>query len=305
MARRDAGAVTTGVVLTRWESDHSVHETAVRAVEGAAASAVRGYVGYEEWPSVPMTRRELARNGLALILAFGDPLEVHDRTGGPARSLGAFAIGNQSHASLTRLGGYQLGVQVELTIAGAIALFGQVGELNDEAVPLDEVLGSWGRQLVEQLGNAASWEDRFALLDRAFAARQAGRAERCRLAPEVAWLMHQLKATGGQARVEPLMDETGWSRRLVTAHFRNQVGVSPKAYARVLRFNRAVALLKGSRPGRTLADVAIECGYYDQSHFNRDFMALAGCSPSVYLAEVQDDPGVRFVQDDHLPPSLR
>jgi AraC-like DNA-binding protein len=264
----------------------------------------RGYVGYEEWPSVPITRRELARNGLALILGFGDPLEVGDDIDEPARSLDAFAIGNQSHASLTRLGGHQCGLQVELTTVGAMALFGRVGDLNDAAVPLDEVLGSWGGRLVEQLGDAATWEDRFGLLDRAFGASQAVAAETCRLTPEVAWLKRQLAATGGRARVEPLMDETGWSRRVVTERFRNQVGVSPKSYARVLRFNRAVAVMKGSESRRPLAEVAVECGYYDQSHLTRDFTALAGCSPAVYLAETEGDPGVRFLQDDHLLPSV-
>jgi AraC-like DNA-binding protein len=246
----------------------------------------------------------LARNGLALILAFGEPLEVSDDIDGPARSLGAFAIGNQSHASLTRLGGHQHGVQLELTTVGATALFGRVGDLNDAAVPLDEVLGHWGRQLVERLGHAATWAGRFELLDRAFAARQAIAAESGRLTPEVGWLRRQLAATGGRARVEPLMDETGWSRRVVTERFRDQLGVSPKAYARVLRFNRAVALMKSDEARRSLAEVAVECGYYDQSHLTRDFRAMAGCSPAVYLAEAEGDPGVRFVQDDHLPPSL-
>jgi AraC-like DNA-binding protein len=251
-----------------------------------------------------MIRRELARNGLALILGLGEPLEVSDHVDGPARSLGAFAIGNQSHASLTRLGGYQRGVQVELTAMGARALFGPVGQLNDAAVPLDEVLGGWGRELVEQLGHAATWEERFGLLDRAFGARRAGADQTGRLTPDVAWLRRQLTATGGRARVEPLMDETGWSRRVVTARFRDQVGVSPKSYARVLRFNRAVALMKGGDGRRPLAEVAVECGYYDQAHFTRDFTAMAGCSPAAYRSEAEDDPGVRFVQDDHLPAVL-
>jgi AraC-like DNA-binding protein len=49
----------------------------------------------------------------------------------------------------------------------------------------------------------------------------------------------------------------------------------------VLRFERAVGLM---RSGRELADVAYSCGYYDQPHFNRDFRALAGTTPSDYLA---------------------
>jgi AraC-like DNA-binding protein len=296
--------VTPRVFVTRWDSGRSVHETVGREPEGNASRAVRSYVGYEEWPNLPMTRRELARNGLALILGFGLPLEVNDHVGGPARTLGAFAIGNQSHASMTRIGGYQHGVQVELTTVGAMALFGRVGELNDAAVPLDEALGGWGEQLVEQLGEAATWVDRFALLDRAFGDRCGDAEETCRLTPEVTWLQQQLAATGGRARVEPLMDETGWSRRVVTERFRNQVGVSPKSYARVVRFNRAVALLKGGGTRRPIADVAFECGYYDQSHLTRDFAAMAGCSPAAFLAETREDPGVRFVQDDHLPPSL-
>jgi AraC-like DNA-binding protein len=297
----------TGVVLTRWEADRSVHETAVRGANGAAQNAVRGYVGYEEWPSRPMIRREVARCGIALILAFGDRLDVRDGTGGSVRSLGAFVVGNQSGASLTELGGHQHGVQVELSDAGALALLGQVRELNDAAMPIDEVLGAWGAHLVEQLGNACTWEERFGLLDEVFGdlgPRDGARAAGA-ISPEVSWLRRQLVATGGQARVEPLMDETGWSRRVVTERFRTQLGLSPKAYARILRFRRAVGLLRGVGNGRTLADVAIECGYYDQSHLARDFVALAGCSPSALIAESMGEPGVRFLQDDPMVGSVR
>jgi len=253
-----------------------------------------------------MIRRELARCGIALILAFGDRLDVRDGTSGASHSLGAFVVGNQSHASLTELGGHQHGVQVELSDAGAVALFGQVRVLNDMVLPIDEALGRWGTRLVELLGNAATWEERFAFLDGVFAARQSldGNGAGDAISPEVAWLARQLVASGGQARVEPLMDETGWSRRVVTVRFRTQLGVSPKAYARVLRFKRAVALLDGVRSGRTMADVAIECGYYDQSHCTRDFVALAGCSPSALMAESTGEPGVRFLQDDETAGSV-
>jgi AraC-like DNA-binding protein len=46
--------------------------------------------------------------------------------------------------------------------------------------------------------------------------------------------------------------------------------------------------------------VARDCGYYDQSHFTRDFVALAGCTPGVFMAESDGDPGVRFLQDDEM-----
>jgi AraC-like DNA-binding protein len=297
--------MTTDVVLTRWETDRSAHETAVRGADGAARAAVRGYVGYEEWPRNAILRREIARCGIALILAFGDRLDVREGIEGPTRSLGAFVVGTQSHASLTELGGHQHGVQVELSDAGAVALFGQLSELTDAVIPIGEVLGRWGARLVEQLGNAANWEERFAVLDDVFAARASAHGQPTdAISPDVSWLRRQLVATAGQARVEPLMDETGWSRRFVTERFRTQLGVSPKAYARILRFRRAVGLLDGVGHGRTLADVAMDCGYYDQSHFSRDFVALAGCTPSAFLAESAGEPGVRFLQDDDMVGSV-
>lgn len=294
----------TRTIVTRWQSDRSVHEWAVGSADGAAGRSARGYVGYEEWPTAPMVRREVARNGLALILAFGDRLEVWDGAEKQPRSLGAFAIGNQSGSSLTCLRGHQHGVQVELTCGGALALFGKVGELNDSAIPIDDVLGRWGSELVEKLAEASNWDERFTILDDALRDRTADENGFCQLTPEVRWLRRQLIDSGGQARVEPLMDETGWSRRLVTERFRHQVGLAPKAYARVLRFTRAAALLREIGEGRTLADVAMECGYYDQSHFTRDFVALSGSTPGDYVAESGGEPGVSFLQDEDPTDSL-
>ena len=131
-----------GLVLTRRVSERGVHETAQRAGGAGASVVVRHYVGYEEWPESGFLRREVARHGVALILGFGDAMDVfEDEAGSAVRTLGAFVVGNQSRSSMTGVGGHQLGVQVELTPAGALALFGTVEDLNDAVVPLDEALG--------------------------------------------------------------------------------------------------------------------------------------------------------------------
>ena len=67
-----------------------------------------------------------------------------------------------------------------------------------------------------------------------------------------------------------------------------EVGLTPKTIARVVRFDRARRLLQRGvmvlrRP--MLADLAVACGYYDQAHLDREFRALAGCSPSRWLTE--------------------
>ncbi len=172
------------------------------------------------------------------------------------------------------------------------SLFGNIEDLNDGVVPLDEALGRHGTNLLERLSEAPSWTARFELIDTAF-----GSAKTAPLSPEVERLRRQLVASKGRARVEPLMDETGWSRRYVTERFRRQLGTPPKAYARLLRFGHATSLLSGATAGRPLAAVAAEAGYYDQSHLTRDFVRLAGMTPGAYAANAVEVPEVRFVQD--------
>ncbi len=300
--RAKLGPMADGLVLTRRESERGVHETAQRAGAGRSEEVVRRYVGYEEWPESGFFRREVARHGVALILGFGDALDVfEDGVGSPTRPLCAFVVGNQTGSSLTGVRGHQLGVQVELTPAGALALFGDVEALSDAVVPLEDALGIRGRRLVERLAATGSWTARLDLLD-----AELGESEHApALSPEVEWLRRQLATSQGAARVEPLMDETGWSRRHVTERFRRQLGVAPKTYARLLRFEHAAALLVDAAPGRTLADVAMTAGYYDQSHLARDFAALAGMTPGTYAADLELDPEVRFVQDAETVPAAK
>ena len=59
----------------------------------------------------------------------------------------------------------------------------------------------------------------------------------------------------------------------------------PKLAARVVRFERARHMLQSTPSFVTIAQVAAACGYYDQSHLDRDFAELAGCSPTAWLAE--------------------
>ena len=215
--------------------------------------------------------------------------------------LGAFVVGNQSGSSLTGVGGHQLGVQVELTRPGALALFGDVGSCTTPSLPLDEVARRPRRP-----GWSTAWPRRPSWAERLASPRRVRRLALRRpatdapaLSPEVAWLRRQLEASQGRARVEPLMDETGLEpaprdRALSAPARRVAQGLRPAA---ALRARRARCSTGSRPPGRTLADVAIAAGYYDQSHLTRDFVALAGMTPGAYVADAVLAPEVRFVQD--------
>ena len=92
-----------------------------------------------------------------------------------------------------------------------------------------------------------------------------------------------LASSHGAARIEDLCRSLGISRKHLGSLFRAHVGLTPKAYARVFRFRRAVDF---ARRGRRLdwARVAMACGYYDQAHFNREFREFSGMSPGEFAS---------------------
>lgn len=100
--------------------------------------------------------------------------------------------------------------------------------------------------------------------------------------PLVDWLWRRLQASGGRVRISDLVMKSGWSHRHVISRFRDQVGVTPKTAASVIRFERASAALASRQP--SLAETAAAHGYADQSHLTRDFVRFAGETPSVYVA---------------------
>jgi len=115
------------------------------------------------------------------------------------------------------------------------------------------------------------------------------------VAPEIHEAWRLLVDTGGTITVAKLAAETGWSRRHLAQRFTAELGYGPKLAARVIRLEEARRLM--GHPRRpTLAEVAAMAGFYDQPHLNRDFVELAGCSPSEWIAteipSVQDDAGV-------------
>ncbi|MEW9556159.1 helix-turn-helix domain-containing protein [Nonomuraea sp. NPDC050783] len=241
-------------------------------VEAAPSAALRPYAtrltAYGEHHGAPVTRSEAAIPGAVLILAFGTPMEV----GG--RRLTAFAGGLGDRFTVTRTPGPTEGVQVLLTPFGARRLFGvPMRHLTNLVLPAGDVLGPWAADAVERLAATPSWQERLALADRLLVARVRRGPE---LGPEVPWAWARLLESGGRVRAPELAASLGWSHRHLVARFQDQVGLPPKTAARVIRFGRAVRLL---RSGAAPARVAAECGFYDQAHLNREFRVLGDLTP--------------------------
>jgi AraC-like DNA-binding protein len=274
------------VTIAAHDGPDGAWEMAWRPPRPGTEGIVTGWCGYVE-RGAPLRRREVPHGGVTLILSFGDSIRIASAERRPER-LTSFAAGLHDGPVLTEHDGRQEGVEVLLTPLGAYRLFGlPMSELANTAVALGDLWGPRATELAERMAGTKSWEARFAAFESALTAR-------LRDAPEpdkaVTWAWHQLERSNGGVAVEALADEIGWSRRHFAVRFRAQVGLTPKATARVLRFHRAVGLLDGNR---TISDTAAAAGYADHSHMVREFRSLAGCTPSAFVAAQQPDgPGV-------------
>ncbi|MDR3278310.1 MAG: helix-turn-helix domain-containing protein [Oscillospiraceae bacterium] len=89
----------------------------------------------------------------------------------------------------------------------------------------------------------------------------------------------------GDIHIAELAEETGYSARYIGRVFSDNLGVSPKAFANFIRFQSAIGTLNEAGAGN-LAELAAARGYYDQSHFIREFHAFAAVAPGEYSRAV-------------------
>lgn len=258
-------------------------ELAVGAVHPLLRSYVRGVVGFREHAPGPVLRRELPFGGVAVILDLGDGWTITP-TGGPEAAPsrhGSFAGGLVDAPVLSEHAGTAHALQVDLTPIGARVLLGVPGrDLAGRVVPLTALLGAEAERLVERLAGAPGWAPRFALVESALLRRVHATAGP---RPDVEWAWRRITQTAGAVRVRDLAQEIGCSDRHLASRFGEEIGMTPKAYGRLLRFERAVdALLDGREE---LSRIAARCGYSDQAHFNRDVRAFAGTTPTALAAE--------------------
>jgi AraC-like DNA-binding protein len=151
----------------------------------------------------------------------------------------------------------------------------------EQHVELAELWGDDGRVLRERLLEAPSPAAALRTVERVLLARAAGSLD-----PDHA-LRFAVAALESGASVAQVRDRLGLSVRAMLRAFRDAVGLTPKVYARVRRFQR---VLGKAAPAvePDWADLATSCGYYDQAHLIRDFRELADLTPTAYAPVAPD-----------------
>ena len=238
----------------------------------------------------PVRFRELPVTFVPVILDLDRGWAVGDarRPEAPLERFGTFVAGLTDFPVSVEHPGSAHCLQVDLRPLAARRLLGvPMHELANRTVALEDVLGAGARELVARVADTDGWAARFALVQRAIAARLAdappGRSE-------TAWALGRI-AGPRPVPVGDVARELGWSHRRLIARFRDEVGMPPKLVGRIARFERAREAIVDD-PSADLAAVAARCGYADQAHLSREVAAFAGSSPGRMRAEA-----VNSVQD--------
>jgi AraC-like DNA-binding protein len=210
--------------------------------------------------------------------------EVHlvARFGPSARGgLDVHAMGVRERVHRKRLRGGQWSVTARLRLGAAEAVLGaRAAAIAGRVVPLDDLWGELAtRRLVNRMGEARTAVDAAAILERAIGERLTA-ADRGP-APVILEAARRLTT----ASVEAVAAELRVSERHLRRLFHDTVGVSPKTFARLARFRRALRAARRSDRA-SWASIATQVGYYDQAHLITDFRRIAGATPPELLDEL-------------------
>jgi AraC-like DNA-binding protein len=153
------------------------------------------------------------------------------------------------------------------------------GEIAGQVVPLDAVWGAQFDQLRTALLEHPEPARRFAFLEAFF-------LQKIQTAPPpnpvIDFALRRLQKLDAHVGISAIVEKTGYSHKHFVALFHNHIGVPPKVYSRILKFQEAVRQLELAREPDWTA-LAYSCDYYDQAHFINEFKAFSGFSPSFYL----------------------
>jgi AraC-like DNA-binding protein len=234
-------------------------------------------------PSHPMERVLPSGTAELIIDLRDDGLALHDRedASNVESFRGALGRGPQAEFFVIDTARPCAIMGVHFKPGGAFPFFRLLwDELANTHVPLEALWRGSAAEPRERLLTAASSEDKFSSLERSLLAL---------LAPPaaghgaVAAALGHFRGVPQAGKIADLAEAIGLSQRRLTQLFSDEVGLTPKVFCRVLRFQHALRRI-GRSPPSDWTNLALACGYYDQAHFNHDFRNFCGLAPTAYLS---------------------
>lgn len=271
---------------------------------------VHGYFGSVGHLPKLVLERHLPSTEVAFLLNFAAPPHRRTSSGEPRRWINhdrAWVVGLTDGHQLSEAVGTRHFMAVRFTPPGAHLFLGiPMHLISRQSVELDEFDPKLARLIASRVGAAESWGNRFDAMESLISER----IERAGVPGAVTWSWNKIARADGRIALGHITSEIECSHRTLIAQFRTYVGLPPKTIARLFRFNRAVRTLNGlvrngsdeptGRPYIEIADkdprnvavpwadIAAECGYFDQPHLIKEFQRFAGTTPAGFLQKISD-----------------
>ena len=232
-------------------------------------------------PSLADARVRIMPNACVDIVVYISQTSRGDGLAGivapPHRS---FVVGSTLTSFLVRSSGWRHVVGASILPAGVQPILGMPARVIGQSIALlDDVIGRRAAELEERVieGDPGSAMQRLgdALLD-----LKSSREGSSLLARAV----QSVREARGVKRIDALAYDSNVSTRHLERHFLEQVGITPKTFSRLIRFDRAVRDIP-SRGSRPWSQFALEHGYTDQAHFINEFREFSGITPAQFEAE--------------------
>ena len=224
---------------------------------------------YECYAPPHGTERVLPQGTMELVVILGEHADT-----------GAVVSGAHSETFLLDTARPMSVLGVHFKPGGAFPFLGlPAGELHNAHVALD---GLWGRragELRERIHETKSPAAKFRVLEQALLTRAALPLERH---PAVAFALGAFNSVPHARTIAEVTERVGLSPRRFIQLFKDQVGLTPKLFCRVRRFQEVLRAIHDAREV-DWADMALAAGYYDQAHFIADFREFSGLNPTAYL----------------------
>ncbi|MGJ7535365.1 MULTISPECIES: helix-turn-helix domain-containing protein [unclassified Variovorax] len=222
--------------------------------------------------------RVLPDGAVRLVFNLGDAPSA-----GEGEGLAVEAIGASAAPVVVRMRRKVEGLSVTLCPGAAAALLGlPVGEIGGSAVHLDALWQGEGTELLGRMAEAPNDAARVMLLHAVLQRRlrdsdvAAGNAAVAMRAAQL------IAASGGRRSLREVAMAVSVGERRLQQLFHAHVGLSPRAWSRLARMHGCLRALR-MQSSPVWADVALESGFYDQSHLVNEFRALCGVTPTEFM----------------------
>jgi methylphosphotriester-DNA--protein-cysteine methyltransferase len=239
---------------------------------------------YSEGAPNTHSKERLLPNGEAAIIfnLRDDPLRIYDAQNiGRHNSYGhAVLSGARANCFVIDTCQQERVIGIQFRAGGAFPFFRMPAcEVEGESFALDDLWPVRAGEIRARLLAAESVDTMFAILERCLLDQLVRPLE---LHPAVTYALQQFRSPAHSSSVAAVTARIGLSPRRFIQLFHQQVGLTPKTFSRVRRFQRVLCSIHAKREV-DWAQLALDCGYYDQAHFIHDFQAFSGLTPSTYM----------------------